>query len=145
MADVIELGQYRVRHKKQAVSEETCLHESLTVDEDLGIIVCDCGKHIEPFTALTTLLKSYTEAWELLDARQATLDVEADRLGRLQSAHQISEAMFCDETVPTCPHCIEPILAGDGLGTKTVSRELAERRRRRRDVALKPRTAESDR
>jgi hypothetical protein len=131
MAEVIDLGEYRVERKPHRPFDGSCQHKHMTVDQNGGIITCDdCGKQIDPFIALNLMLDSYAKYWAKLQSQQTRLAEQEHRQVHLKAAQRVEDAWRRRNTVPTCPHCSEPIFPEDGFGSSAVNREIAIRRRR---------------
>lgn len=119
MADVIELGKYRVVHKKTAAGDKPCEHENFVLDEGTRTVTCeDCGMQLDAFCTLVRILPGYSDALEDLNERHAVLDAEGERLSRLQAATMVNDALSLD---------------------------IVKRRPRRQELPVTPRTAEADR
>jgi hypothetical protein len=142
VAEVIDLGEYRVERKPHHPFDGSCQHKHMTVDQNGGVITCDdCGKQLDAFMALNLMLDSYGKYWSKLQAQQARLDEQERRQLHLKAAQRVEDAWRRRNTVPTCPHCHEPIFPEDGFGRSAVNREIAVRRRR---VQIDTQTAENN-
>jgi hypothetical protein len=131
MADVIDLGEYRIERKPHRPFDGSCQHKHLTIDQNGGIVTCDeCSKQIDAFIALTLVLDSYSKYWAKLQAQQKRLQEQEHRQLHLKAAQRVEDAWRSRKMVPTCPHCSEPIFPEDGFGGSAVNREMAVRRRR---------------
>ncbi|MDQ7982262.1 hypothetical protein QYH69_34115 [Paraburkholderia sp. SARCC-3016] len=138
MAEVIDLGEYRVERKPHRPFDGTCQHKHLTVDQNGGIITCDdCGKQIDAFIALNLMLDSYSKYWAKLNSKDKSLQEQAHRQLHLKAAQRVEDAWRGRKMIPVCPHCSEAIFPDDGFGSTLVNREIAVRRRQAKIEAQK--------
>jgi hypothetical protein len=131
VAEIIDLGEYRVERKPHRPFDGSCQHKHMTVDQNGGIITCDdCGKQIDAFVALNIMLDSYAKQWSKLQAQQTRLGEQEHRQLHLKAAQRVEDAWRSRKMVPICPYCSEAIFPEDGFGSTNVNREMAVRRRR---------------
>lgn len=128
MGDVIDVGSVRVglRTRKKTF----CEHNRLEYDPSCESVSCaDCGDAIGSFRAFMTLVRQHQRGWNAIKRRERELqDARQKNLHRIAS-RKVDEAWRSRSSVPTCPHCDEPIFPDDGFGGAGMGRKLAEERR----------------
>ncbi len=121
---------FKLRGRRSLFEKDRCEHIRLELDENGGIVTCmDCKKEISAFWALQHMAERWERhALESKNARQRIND-DAKKIIHLRAAKRIEQVwrrgMAC-----CCPHCHKPILAEDGMGGVTESRERVLERRK---------------
>lgn len=140
MAQVIDLGAFRMTRKLddfgrryEAKQKQECRHQRVTLDDMGHIVECDdCGKQIEAFWYLVNLCQQWEE-WrqyrERIQNEKRALEEDKAAHIHLIAARKVEKVWRSTKYVPCCPHCREPIFAGDKFGDHYVSKPLALRAR----------------
>jgi hypothetical protein len=131
MSNVTDIEQLRITRKNSLNRQDECQHQHMTMDFNGETVTCDdCGKALSAFWVLNRFTEQFRRAREALTARQAALAASEQKTLHLRAAQEVEQAWRSRTMVPTCPHCNEAIFAGDGFGRSTMSRDMAERRRK---------------
>lgn len=128
MAQIVEIGDFRLRRERKHFSEG-CQHKHLTLDDEGEFVTCeDCHKQVGTYAALRMLV----DRWALLQAR---VDAQKDAIAKaaaqtveLRAAQKVEKAWRSRTMVPTCPHCSRGIFPTDGFGEALVNRAMELRR-----------------
>ena len=101
-----------------------CPHLHLLFDENGHTVDCkDCGKTVSAWWAFMQLVERFEHEWEKI--KNARLEIEAaeKRVLTHKAAIAVEDAWRRRKTIPTCPHCYQPILPGEGFGRSGASQE----------------------
>lgn len=132
MANVIEIGDFRIARKERSYTRELteCPHHWLELDDKGGLVQCTkCKVYVSAFWALSAMTAHINERFESVGRREKAAAEAAERQLSLTAAQAVERAWRKRSMVPSCPHCNEAIFPGDGFGHSLVNKALALRRR----------------
>lgn len=100
----------------------SCAHRQLTFEENGEIVRCgDCGVQVSATWALRLVLTQCEDAWDRLKSERSALEEDKKKAVILRAALRVQRAWRSRYMVPTCPHCHQGILPGDGFGEGSVN------------------------
>jgi hypothetical protein len=133
MAEVIQIGDLALRRKDRGygfTKPGECKHFKLTLDDNGDLVQCDdCKVYVSAYWALKLLTLQFERGQSALKAGWAQLAERTKERATLLATRKVDEAWRSRSMVPACPHCHEAIFPEDGLGSHTVNKEIAQKRR----------------
>lgn len=130
MANVVEIGDFRLKHQRRRIMDAGCQHKHLTLDDDGDFVTCDdCQNQVGTYFALRMLVQQWVALQERVDAQRRSIAEAAEKTVELRAAQVVEKAWRRRSMVPACPHCNAAILPEDGFGSSLVNRAIELRRR----------------
>lgn len=132
MADVIHIGEWQLQRTQQRDDPglEACDHKHIELDRRGAVVRCNkCGVQLSAFWALEMLSDEYNRALTGLAREKEALAKAKASETHLLAARKVERVWRSRRSLPACPHCGRGILPEDGLGSRTIARELELRRR----------------
>jgi hypothetical protein len=95
-----------------------CIHHSLLFDENGHTVTCqDCGKEVSAWWAFMKIVERYEKEWNRIKRAQVEIEKAEKRVLTHKAAIAVEDAWRRRKTIPTCPHCLKPILPGERFGS----------------------------